>query len=82
VVREVAASDMKNGWYDYLEMVSRNREEIVLTRYGKPIAMLVPYTEECQPHSLYGSMKGSMTIHGDIVSPLELDWEADDEEGI
>jgi prevent-host-death family protein len=76
VVREVAASDMKNGWYDYLELVSTNHQEIVLTRYGKPIAKLVPYEGETETRRLFGSMKGTVTVLGDIVSPLDLDWEA------
>ena len=39
---EVSASEMKNSWHEYLARVSRSREEIVITRYGKPIARLAP----------------------------------------
>lgn len=76
VVREVAASDFKNGWYDYLDLVHQGHEEIVLTRYGKPIAKLVPFDGEADQPKLFGYLKGMVTIVGDIVGPTGEEWEA------
>lgn len=73
---EVSASDLKNGWHDYLDQVSQGRREVVVTRYGRPIATLTPY-ESAGSSGFFGCLKGSLTVHGDIVSPVEEEWEAD-----
>ena len=39
---EVPASDVKKGWHEYLDRVSRGGEEIVITRHGKAVARLAP----------------------------------------
>lgn len=72
---EVSASAVKNAWHEYLERVSRAREEIVITRYGKPIARLVPI-EPVEKRSIIGCMAGTVTIHGDIIEPIDVEWEA------
>jgi prevent-host-death family protein len=76
VVKEVAASDLKNDWYAYLDEVSQARTEIVLTRYGKPIAKLVPFDGENESRPVFGSMKGTVTVVGDIIKPVADVWEA------
>lgn len=75
---EVPASEVKNAWHEYLERVSAAGEEIVITRYGRPIARLLPVTpaEEGQ-QSIIGCMAGTVTIHGDIIEPIDVAWEAD-----
>jgi hypothetical protein len=35
----------------------------------------VPVEEEEAP--LFGRLKGTVTIHGDIISPIEQDWHAE-----
>ena len=52
--------------------------EIVITKRGAPVAKLVPF-EETRP-DIFGSMKGSVIIHGDIVAPTGEIWEADSDE--
>lgn len=74
---EVSASEMKNGWHEYLERVSRSGEEIVITRYGKPVARLAPIEPAEGRGSIVGCMAGTVTIHGDIIEPIDVEWEAD-----
>jgi prevent-host-death family protein len=77
--REVPASEIKNAWHEYLDRVSRGREEIVVTRYGKPVAKLVPVDadESGQPRSIFGMLRGSAVVHGDIISPIDEVWDAE-----
>ena len=49
-------------------------EGIVITKHGKPVARLVPFATE--PASLIGSLKGKLTIKGDILS-TGLRWNAE-----
>lgn len=74
---EVSASEMKNSWHEYLERVSESGEEIVITRYGKPVARLAPLEPEGERGSIVGCMAGTVTILGDIVEPIDVEWEAD-----
>ena len=74
---EVSASDLKNSWHEYLERVARGRQEVVVTRYGRPIAKLSPVEPHEETTGLFGWMSGTVTVHGDIIAPLDEEWEAD-----
>lgn len=74
---EVSASDLKNSWHEFLERVSRARQEVVVTRYGRPIARLSPYDGPGDGGGIFGSLAGSVTVHGDIIAPAGEAWDAD-----
>lgn len=73
---EMSASEAKNAWHEILERVSESHEQIVITRYGKPVARLVPAGPPEERRSIFGWMAGTVTIHGDIVEPLDIEWNA------
>lgn len=76
-VTEVSASEAKNAWHEILDRVSESREEVVITRYGKPIARLAPVEPPAEERrSIFGWMAGTVTIHGDIIEPLDVEWNA------
>ena len=75
-MKEVAISEFKAKCLSLLEQVQKTKKPILVTRFGKPIAEVVPPS----PHGSrdwIGSMKGTFEILGDIVSPAndEQDWE-------
>jgi prevent-host-death family protein len=74
---EVSASDLKNAWHAFLDQVARGRREVVVTRYGHPVARLLPYEPPGDGGGVFGFLAGTVTVHGDIVGPLGEDWEAD-----
>ncbi len=74
---EVSASDLKNAWHEYLDQVDQGHQEIVVTRYGRPVAKLIPYGGSEPGARIFGCLAGTVTIHGDIVAPLGEAWEAD-----
>ena len=59
-----------------MDEVKRERHEYVITKHGKPVARLVP-VEEDQPREIFGYMRGTIEIHGDIMSPLDVEWDAE-----
>jgi prevent-host-death family protein len=76
VMREkIAAGEFKAKCLGLLDEVQRERKEILITKRGKPVAKLVPVNE--RPESFIGSMKGTMEIAGDIISPIDEKWDAD-----
>lgn len=76
-VTEVPASEVKNAWHQFVDRVSQAREEIVVTRYGKPVMKLSPIGEPDDQPGIFGFLAGTVTIHGDIVSPTGEPWDAD-----
>jgi prevent-host-death family protein len=77
-MEEVAISEFKAKCLGILEEVRKTRQPIRVTRFGKPVAEIVPPTPEEQTKSWLGCMAGPGVILGDIVGPtgsLE-DWEA------
>jgi prevent-host-death family protein len=71
----VAAGEFKAKCLSILDEVQRQRKEVVILKRGKPVAKLVPV--EARSTSFIGSMKGTMEILGDIVSPIDVKWEAE-----
>jgi prevent-host-death family protein len=69
------ASKFKAQCLKLMDEVRDRRCEIVITKRGKPVAKLVP-VEDKQP-DIFGYMKGTITIHGDIVGPTGEVWDAD-----
>lgn len=49
-------------------------DEIVITKRDEPIAILKPIGNK-QKKPIFGCMKGTAKIVGDIVSPLDIEWE-------
>lgn len=71
------AGEFKAKCLKVLDDVQRQRKQVIVTKRGKPVAKLVPVNDH--PESLIGSMRGTMEILGDIVSPIDVQWEADAE---
>jgi prevent-host-death family protein len=70
--QEISASEFKAKCLKLLDRVARTRQPLTVTKRGKPVARVVPLVAT-DPRSLRGSLK----IHGDIVAPLDVEWEAD-----
>lgn len=60
-----------------LKRICKTGKPIRITRFGEPVAELVPLTSGLKPKRWIGSMKSTGRIEGDIVSPaLEpQEWE-------
>jgi len=77
IMQEIAISEFKAKCLAVLERVRSTKKPIRVTRFGKPVAEVVPPTSVEDRSSWIGSMKNSMRITGDIVSPAtdEDEWE-------
>lgn len=69
------ASEFKAKCLKLMDEVSERGEEIVITKHGRPVSKLVPYREK--PKTLFGIDRGKLEIVGDIVSPIDVEWEAE-----
>ena len=73
--RTIMASEFKAKCLKLMDEVAETGEEIVITKNGKPVAKLAPYSEARPiPKSMFGKDKGKIRILGDIVSPMPAEW--------
>ena len=77
-MEEIAISKFKATCLAVLERVRKTRKPIRVTRFGVPVAEVVPPSPKPTKKQWLGSMEGTGRIVGDIVSPAsdEEDWEA------
>jgi len=76
-MQEIAISEFKAKCLAVIERVRSTKKPIRITRFGKPVAEIIPPTAIEDRAAWIGSMKGTMKITGDIVSPAtdENEWE-------
>ncbi len=55
-----------------LDEVAETGLPLIITKHGKPVARLMPL-EDAQLPSLIGSIR----IVGDVVEPIDEDWDAE-----
>ena len=75
-MKTLNVSEARNTLPALIESVSTTHKPVMLLRYGKPAAMLVPIVEpdkETNPHPLRGM---PITIAEDFDAPLSNMWEA------
>ncbi len=77
-MEKIAISKFKATCLALLERVRRTRQPVLVTRFGEPVAEIVPPTPAPRSKGWLGSLAHTGQIKGDIVSPAsdERDWEA------
>ncbi len=73
--QSLSASKAKAHLLELLDTVDRDRTPITITKRGRPVATLIPVAGKPKT-SIFGHMKGSVTILGDVVGPEPDVWNA------
>ena len=74
-VRTITASEFKAKCLELLDEIDETGAELVITKNGRPVSRLLPYRE--RPKTLFGIDRGRFEIIGGIISPLDVEWEAE-----
>jgi antitoxin (DNA-binding transcriptional repressor) of toxin-antitoxin stability system len=76
-MKRIAISKFKAKCLSLCEQVQKTKKPLRITRFGKPVADLVPTPPDADQTDWFGSMKGRIEILGDIISPAndEDEWE-------
>ena len=74
----IPAGEFKAKCLKLMDEINESGGELVITKRGKPVAKLVPADRPSKPQPLFGFMKGSVKIHGDIIGPFPEEWEPKD----
>lgn len=74
--KTMAISEFKAQALKVLKEVETNQEAIVITKWGKPLAQVIPYWKsELKPKP--GKLADTFVFEKDIITPLgEALWEA------
>ena len=77
-MQAIPISQFKAKCLAILETVRRTRKPILVTRFGKPVAQVVPPAQPEREEGWLGCMRSSGRIVGDIVAPIGAaeDWES------
>jgi prevent-host-death family protein len=72
MTKTISAARFRATCFQVLDTVAETRQEVVVTKRGKPIARVVPLIN--RPDNIVGAMKGTIQIHGDIIGPVRVHW--------
>ncbi|MEO7041156.1 MAG: type II toxin-antitoxin system Phd/YefM family antitoxin [Gemmatimonadaceae bacterium] len=72
----ISASEFKARCLELMDAVNDRHDPIVITKHGVPVAKLVPFEEKRV--GLVGSMRGTVLSYGDLISPVDVQWDADE----
>jgi prevent-host-death family protein len=70
----VSAGDFKARCLKLMDEVALTRRPLVITKYGKAVARIVPMEPVA---SVFGGMRGTGEIRGDIVKSPPMKWDAE-----
>lgn len=78
-MEEIAISKFKATCLAVLERVRLTRQPVLVTRFGQPIAEVVPPGQPPRQKGWLGAMRGTGEIVGDVVAPATAasEWEAE-----
>ncbi len=74
-MRMISAPYFQMNCLYLLDEVAKTGEIVLITKNGVPMTQLAPYhqkTRHQKPQTLFGIFKGTITTHGDIISPLNV----------
>ena len=74
----IAVSKFKATCLSVIERVRKTRKPVQITRFGKPVAEVIPPHTPPRPKTWLGVMRGTGAIRGDLTAPAseEDEWEA------
>lgn len=71
----ISAGNFKTHCLALLDKVAQSRRPVVITKYGRPVAKVVPFDEK--KDVVQKPLKGRIVFMGDVISPLDETWEAE-----
>lgn len=72
----ISATEFKAKCLQLLDRVFQTGERISITKRGKVIAELAPPESERRQYAKAGFARDELTILGDILEPLDVQWDA------
>lgn len=68
----VSKSELKAKILEYLRNVEKEKQELIVTHAGKPVAKIIPYKEK----AILESLRNTVLYYNDPTEPVgQNDWE-------
>ena len=71
----IKASEFKAKCLALMDEVARTGESVVITKNGEPLVELAPLKTSARKDA-FGILKDELVITGDIMSPIDVEWDA------
>ena len=73
-MKTITAGSFKARCLAVVDEVQAKRETVVITKRGKPVAKLVPASQDAD--DIFGFLRGKGAITGDVISPVIEDCDS------
>lgn len=73
---KISAAEFKAKCLKIMDRVQKFHQEVIVTKFGKPVVRIIPFVAEKQGTS-WGKLKGTALVEGDIVSSTGEKWDAE-----
>jgi prevent-host-death family protein len=73
-MQTIKASEFKAKCLALMDQVNESGDEIIITKNGVPVSKLSPIINK--PKTLFGMSKQNIEIIGDILKPIDVEWNA------
>ena len=77
--KKIAAGEFKSKCLALMDEVQKSKTPLIVTKHGIPVVTIMPFEEENRTFP-YGFMRDRMSIVGDIISPIDVKWNAQNDE--
>ena len=75
-MKTLGAAKFKAQFLSLIDDISQSKETIIVTKHGKPVVKVEPV--ENNENENIKPLAGKATYIGDIISPVNEKWEADE----
>ena len=76
MMKTLKISEVRQQLPALLKLIEKARESIMITRYGKPVASIIPFSGEATERNQYPLRGMPITISEDFDEPMPDLWEA------
>ena len=74
-MKAMKASEFKAKCLQVMDDVEKTGVPVIVTKNGRPVSRLEPFRK--RPTTAFGALKGAVEIVDEIVSPIDVEWEAE-----
>ena len=74
-MQTITASEFKAKCLHLMDEVNQKGSEIIITKNGKPVSIMKAY--HTTPITLFGIHSGKIQSHDDLISPVNIKWDAE-----
>ena len=76
IMKSVSVTEFKAHCLEFLNQVAKTGQPVLLTKRGKPTAMVSPAPTEPDKKWVLGQFRDQGRIVGDVLAPFDEPWES------